>query len=247
MWRRARQTLGQAREALLELGRELVQPAGLALVLVTLVLITREALGHSSLLGPLWRWLAGLWPLFGQRLIQHQLIAVTLQLVVPALAIWLVHRRRLRDFGLGRGDLRFWLPITLLIFAVQLPVVGLYLARDPVYVRRYPSLGAARAGGGVFWIWESSRLLYMLSWEFLFRGYLLFALQPRMGHLACAVQMIPFALMHVVSNKPISEVYFTVGSGLLSGLFALIAHSAWPVILLHGVGAVLLDVFIVYR
>ena len=86
----------------------------------------------------------------------------------------------------------------------------------------------------------------MISWEFLFRGYLLFALQPTTGHLASVVQMVPFVLMHMVSRKPISEVYFTVGSGLLSGVFALLARSAWPIIWLHAAGAILLDICIVY-
>jgi membrane protease YdiL (CAAX protease family) len=245
-----RHVLDQARQALLQLGRELLQPPALALVVVTLVLVTRWALGESvgvALLRPLWTVLGALSPLFRLALVQQQVVAIVLQLGVPALVVWLVHRRRLRDFGLGLGDSRFWLPVSAVVFAIQLPVVALYLARDPVYVRRYPSLAPARQGGAVLWIWEASRLLYMLSWEFLFRGYLLFALEPRLGPLSCVVQMIPFALMHIVSNKPVSEVYFTVGSGLLSGVFALVSRSAWPIILLHGIGAVLLDLLVVYR
>ena len=241
--------LTRAREALVELGRAARRPGGLALVVVTLVLVTRHALGEppgARLLHPVWAGLAALSPLFNEGLVQRQLIAILLQLLLPALVIWLVHRKRLRDFGLGRGDLGFWVPISVAIFAIQLPVVALYLARDPVYARRYPSLGAARAGGATFWLWEGSRLVYMLSWEFLFRGYLLFALEPTMGHAACLVQMVPFVLMHMVSHKPVSEVYFTVGSGALSGLFALVSRSAWPIVLLHAVGAVLLDVFIVF-
>jgi len=239
--------LSTAWRGLVELGRACKEVGGLALLVVTLVLVTREALGDSQLLQPLWIALARWLPLLAEPLLQHQVIAVVLQLVIPVLLVRLVHRRRLREFGLGAGELSFWLPITAVVFAIQLPVVALYLARDPVYVRRYPSLGAARHGGMIFWTWEGSRVLYMISWEFLFRGYLLFALQQRMGHLACVVQMVPFALMHMVSRKPVSEVFFTVGSGLLSGVFALLARSAWPIILLHAVGAVLLDVFIVYR
>lgn len=245
-----RDILVRSRDGLVELGRELRRPAGLAMLVVTLVLVTRWSLTEpagAALLRPLWEALARRWPLFREGLVQHQVISIVLQLAVPALVIWLVHHKRLRDFGLGAGEPRFWLPIAGVVFAIQLPVVAFYLGRDPVYARRYPSLAAARQGGAVFWIWETSRVLYMLSWEFLFRGYLLFALEPSQGSLACVTQMIPFVLMHIISSKPVSEVYFTVGSGVLSGLLALLARSAWPVILLHGVGAVLLDVVLVYR
>ncbi len=86
----------------------------------------------------------------------------------------------------------------------------------------------------------------MVSWEFLFRGYLLFALEKRMGMLAVVVQMVPFAMMHIVSGKPMSEVYFTLVSGVLSGLLVLICRSVWPMVLIHALGAILLDIFIVY-
>jgi len=89
-------------------------------------------------------------------------------------------------------------------------------------------------------------VLYILSWEFLFRGYLLFALRERLGYSSCAAQMVPFALMHIISHKPVSEVCFTVVSGVLSGVLALEASSVWPVVWLHAAGAVLLDVLIVY-
>ena len=86
----------------------------------------------------------------------------------------------------------------------------------------------------------------MISWEFLFRGYLLFALEKRIGMLAVAVQMVPFAMMHIVSGKPVSEVYFTLVSGVLSGLLVLVCRSVWPIVILHTAGAILLDIFLVY-
>ncbi len=232
-----------------ELWTELRTQETMAVLLVTVVLVTRHALGTgpgARLLAPLWEWSAGLFPLMKHGLLQRQVIAIVLQLCVPVLFIWAVHRQRLRDFGLGLGDRRFWLPLTAIIFAIQIVVVVFYLSEDPAYVRRYPSLHEARQGGAVFWIWESSRVLYMLSWEFIFRGYLLFALARRLGLLSCAVQTVPFTLMHIVSAKPISEIYFTIASGLLSGLLSLKCKSVWPVVWLHAAGAVLLDIMLVY-
>lgn len=226
------------------------RPEAVALLLVTAILVTRHAFasGHGEdLLSPLWAALGEIHPLLSHDLLRKQLVAFALQLLVPLLAITVVHRQRWRDFGMGLGELRFWLPLAAIVLLVQLVVVGGYLAHDPVYVARYPTLREARAGGTPFLIWESSRLLYFCSWELLFRGYLLFALRPRLGDIANAIQTMPFTLMHIVSGKPTSEIYFTIGSGLLSGAFALEANSAWPLVLLHSAGAIALDAFIVFR
>ena len=237
-------------KALMVLFDEGRSEASLAVLVVTLVLVTRNALSGPRTPRVLQSW----WLLAAARLnmlaypvVQHQIIAIVLQFVLPVLVIWTVHRRPLDDYGFGLGDWRFWLPITALIFLIQIVIVALFLSRDPVYIARYPSLATARSGGALLWIWESSRIVYMLSWEFLFRGYLLFALFRRFGMAACFLQMVPFVLMHMVSGKPTSEVYFTLVSGLLSGLFALEARSIWPIVFLHGLGAVLLDLLIVFR
>jgi membrane protease YdiL (CAAX protease family) len=235
--------------ALVGLAETCRKDASLALLVVTVVLITRHALGSAkgaALLAPIWRALAAQLTFMQYPIFQRQVIAVVLQLAVPVCMVALVHRKGLSAFGFGLGDWRFWLPITGLVFLIQIVVIAFYLSSDPTYVGRYPSLAAARSGGALFWSWESSRLFYMLSWEFLFRGYLLFALEKRMGMVACVVQMVPFVLMHMVSGKPVSEVYFTVFSGLISGVFVLESRSVWPVVFLHGVGAVMLDIFIVY-
>lgn len=241
---------GRIWKGLGDLGRECLTLESLAVLAVTLVLVTRNHLGSQQgarQLAWLWSALSDQWLVFIYPLFQRQALAVLLQLVVPVVLILAVHRRSLRDFGLGLGDVKFWLPLTAVIFAVQIIVIACWLSQDPVYVRRYPTFALARGGGALFWAWEASRLCYMLSWEFLFRGYLLFALEKRLGLLACVVQTMPFVLMHIVSHKPVSEIYFTVASGVLSGLFVLLCRSVWPVVWLHAMGAILLDVFIVYR
>jgi membrane protease YdiL (CAAX protease family) len=240
--------LRRIRAALVGLLKECAGPESLALLVTTLVLVTRNALASTGYGWPdfFWSSLAKVSSLFEYRLMRSQVVAVVLQFVVPVGFIWLVHRGRLKDFGLGLGDWKFWLPITAVVFLIQVLVVAFYLSKDPVYVNRYPSLHAARGLAGVFWAWELSRVFYMISWEFLFRGYLLFALRKRFGLAAVVIQMVPFVLMHIISNKPVSEVYFTIFSGLISGLFALEGRSVWPVIWLHAAGAILLDIFIVF-
>ncbi len=231
------------------LWRECRTEAFVAVMLVAVILVTRHFLyGQANLSFPPWPlgWLGRQYELFRYPVAQRQVMAVALQLGVPLLVIVLVHRRKLKDYGLGLGDTGFWVPVAGVILLIQLLVVWLYLSKDPTYAARYPSLALARGGGHIFWAWEASRLAYMFSWELLFRGYLLFALERRMHMLAVAVQTVPFAMMHIVSGKPLSEVYFTLLSGVLSGLLVLVSRSVWPMVLIHGLGAVLLDIFIVY-
>lgn len=244
-----RAVLKRAWTLLRDLLRECRSQEAVALLAVTLVLITRHALAAPagrSLLAPLWDAIGRGRPLLGDAVFQSQLTAIALQLLVPLSLIYGVHRGRARDFGLGLGEPRFWVPLTAIIFAAQVLVIGGWLHADPTYATRYPTLTAARQGGAIFWAWEASRVGYLLSWELLFRGYLLFALARRLGLLACVVQMMPFALTHIAGAKPISEIYFTLVSGLLSGVFAWGSRSVWPLVWLHAAGAVLLDVWIVH-
>jgi membrane protease YdiL (CAAX protease family) len=242
--------LRRAIAALRRLAAECRRDESMALLLVTLILVTREALASppgQRWLAPAWSWLGGHLPVLGHRELQGQAAAVILQSVPPVVGTRLLHRRSLREVGLGLGDLRFWLPIAALILAIQVAVIVGWLSRDPTYAARYPSFEPARQGGALLLIWEGSRVLYMFSWEFMFRGYLLLLLERRLGMLAGVVQMVPFALMHLVSGKPISEVYFTVVSGLLSAVLVIECRSVWPVVLLHAGGAVLLDLCLVLR
>lgn len=244
-----REIYEKARDGVLALWKECRTEAFIAVMLVTVILVTRYyGYAQANLSFPPWPfgWLGGVYEMFRYPVAQRQVMAFVLQLGVPVLVILLVHRRRLRDYGLGLGDTRFWVPVAGAIFLIQVIVIWAWLSKDPTYAARYPSFRLARGGGHFFWAWESSRLFYMLSWEFLFRGYLLFALERRMGMLAAAVQMVPFAMMHIVSGKPMSEVYFTLLSGVLSGLLVLICRSVWPMVLIHALGAILLDIFIVY-
>ena len=63
----------------------------------------------------------------------------------------------------------------------------------------------------------------MFSWEFFFRGFMLFGLEKRFGNYSLLIQTIPFAALH--NRKPIAEAMGSIVAGLLLGVVALETRS----------------------
>ena len=73
--------------------------------------------------------------------------------------------------------------------------------------------------------------VYMFSWEFIFRGFMLFGLKDRFGSLAIWIQAIPFAIMHL--GKPELETLSTVFGGAAFGYIDLESRSVFPSVVIH--------------
>jgi membrane protease YdiL (CAAX protease family) len=73
--------------------------------------------------------------------------------------------------------------------------------------------------------------LSLVGWEFLFRGFLLFALAALMGPTAIVAQAVPFALAHF--GKPELETITTVIGGSLFGWVAWRTRSVVYPYLIH--------------
>lgn len=160
-----------------------------------------------------------------------------------------------RRYGLGLGDWRAGLKLSLLFLAVMAPVVWI-ASGFPMFKGAYPLAGqhaymlrpSAAAGSKamelslwLFVLYEAAYFLYFVGWEFLFRGWMLNGLLPRFGRGgAILIQTIPFALMHL--GKPEAEALGSIVAGIALGVLALRTRSFWYGALLHGVIAVYMDV-----
>jgi membrane protease YdiL (CAAX protease family) len=71
----------------------------------------------------------------------------------------------------------------------------------------------------------------MFAWEFFFRAFTLFGLEPAFGEMAIYVQMIPFAIAHV--GKPEVETLSSIAGGILIGYIVRRCRSFWPAFILH--------------
>lgn len=137
-------------------------------------------------------------------------------------------------WGLGRGDLGWWLkPVAALIVTI-LVAMPLVCWAFPEFASFYPRYRPGRTDLGLLLQYQLAMGAYMFCWEFFFRGFMLFGLARHLGALpAILLQASPFFLLHV--DKPEPELVSSWFGGLLMGWLCLRARCMWPSFLLHWV------------
>jgi membrane protease YdiL (CAAX protease family) len=153
-----------------------------------------------------------------------------LYLLVPMLIILLVFRESPLRYGLSAGRWREGL-LWVAGGGVLIAGVARLLWSLPDFRVYYIAYQSVRNPGGNFWIGTGLSGLQMFAWEFLFRGFLLFALAERFGPEAIWIQAVPFALAHF--GKPEWETYSSIVGGVLSGWIAYRVRSFYPSWLIH--------------
>jgi len=150
-----------------------------------------------------------------------------------------------RNSGFRVRTLEPWWVWIAVIFLIMVPII-IATASSDVFRRNYPYLLQLRITKAMrlFIVYELIRGVYMLSWEYLFRGFMINALRDKFGQYSIFLQMIPYVMLH--STKPSLELYYTVPSALLLGLLAYRSRSIWPGFILHFSGAVFFDFIALY-
>ncbi len=158
--------------------------------------------------------------------------------------------------GLGLGDWRSGAKATVALLAVMLPIT-LVAANQTSFQGAYPLAGtegffrANPDGPSTFLLaqfvaYEATYVLYFISWEFLFRGWMVHSIAPSWGvGPAIAVQLLPFVVMHAA--KPEAEGFGSILAGLALALLALRTRSMWYGVVLHSVIAVAMDIAVTLR
>lgn len=145
--------------------------------------------------------------------------------VLPILTILIFLRKNPLDFGLRIGDYKVWIPYVVIFLIIAVPV--LYFTSDMSSVQGY-----YRTHRGFDFLTYALQMgVYMLGWEFLFRGFMLFGLKDKFKEGSIIVQMIPFVLLHI--GKPEIETISTIFTGLLWGYIAYHGKSFWPAYIMH--------------
>ena len=183
---------------------------------------------HAPFRSPAWRQLLARLGASADQLAvlhNHTWDGVLFFLVIPLVAILALRDNPLR-WGLGLGRWRWTLGLTGIGAAGA--ALLLYVAvRMPVFQHYYRPLGPQDG----LWPWIGLFAVDMLAWEYFFRSFMLFGLEPAMGELAIYVQMIPFAIAHL--GKPELETLASIAGGIVIGYVVRWCRSFWPAFILH--------------
>jgi len=193
-------------------GMDLDVRATVALVVVTLLLIVDAY--HSFLSG------AGVEGALRAKAIER----FVYYLIIPLAVILLLFRDPPSEYGFGIGDWRQGLLWSGSFIVLSIPLI-LAVAGTPAMARYY----SAYRGSGLDLLFTF--FLDLVGWEFVFRGFLLFALFRIMGPTAIVLLAVPFALAHI--GKPEIETLSTIFGGTFFGWIAWRSRSFVYPFLLH--------------
>jgi membrane protease YdiL (CAAX protease family) len=158
--------------------------------------------------------------------------------------IKLIFRESPADYGLQIGDWKFWIPAALVVGAVM---IGLSYpsSKDPQYIVEYPLYKGAGDSLQLFALHAFAYLIFYISWELFFRGFMQSGLTPRFGIWgAILVQVALSCIVHI--GKPDSEIYSSILGALVWGILVFRSKSIWPAVTTHWLLGISLDYFICF-
>jgi membrane protease YdiL (CAAX protease family) len=169
--------------------------------------------------------------------------AFALFLLVPLLLLKFLGREKLRDLGLGLGDVKFGFWVVILGWLVLALPGGISAGGMEDFCAEYPLAKLSVESGSRFLVYQLAYgLLYYVAWEAFFRGFLQMGLRPYIGDLAAIlVQTAASTLLHI--GKPLGETWAALLAGFLFGALMLRMRSIWPLVLVHWGLGLLTDVF----
>jgi len=193
----------------------------------------------------------------------YNLFNIALLLLPPLTWILLFLKREVSEFGLTPGNTKGALLFTAITIGVFTPICFLFFSKlhevQAYYVPVFNASGVLynlewRGGNLVGGQIDYGRVLYhetvmgmyMFSWEWFFRGFLLFGLRKIMPTWAAAiVQMIPFVILHL--GKPAGEFWSSIAGGLILVPVAVRYKSFVPCFLGHYALSVINDLAVLYH
>jgi membrane protease YdiL (CAAX protease family) len=152
--------------------------------------------------------------------------------VLPLIAIKLLFRESLLNYGLGiRGVVADW-PVYFAFACIMAPLVFVFSAEER-FQQIYPfyRIHSRDEVDRIFFRWEVIYALQFVSLEFFFRGFMVHGTKHRFGSYAVFVMVIPYCMIHY--HKPWPEACGSILAGVGLGVVSLVTRSIWPGAALH--------------
>lgn len=150
--------------------------------------------------------------------------------ILGALIIKLILKENLFDYGLIIGDYKTGIFYSGLFLSIMIIIIWFVSAQNG-FAEKYPHLQSAKSDWSIFLIFELGMLIYMFAWEFVWRGFMLFGLEPKFGFYSVIIQMIPFVILH--NGKPFLETFGAIWGGIALGVLALKTRSIYYCVITH--------------
>lgn len=150
--------------------------------------------------------------------------------VLGLLIIKYILRDNLRDYGFKFGDYKTGIKYSSIFIFVMVILIWI-ISASPSFAEKYPHFAEAKSDWSLLFIYEMGMLIYMISWEFFWRGYMLFGLEKKFGYYSVLFQMIPFVILH--NGKPFLETFGSIFGGIALGVLALRTRSFYYCVIIH--------------
>lgn len=159
--------------------------------------------------------------------------------VVPFYIIKLIFKENLSEYGALLGNKRLGLFFLIIAAFVIIPII-IIVSNNSSFTSYFPLMNSAVDDWKIFLVYELVFIAFIFSWEFIFRGFMLFGLEKKFGIYSVFIQMIPFVLLH--SGKPFIETFASIFGGLFLGYLALRTRSMIYGFLIHAIILIALDI-----
>lgn len=171
--------------------------------------------------------------------------AFVLMFFVPFIFVKFIFKDKLTDYGFKKGDTKFGLKFCL--FSIPVILGLMYIGSGTASIQvEYPLAKSIAGNINYLVIIEFFYLIYYISWEFMFRGFMLFGLEKKYGALvAILIQTIPSTIVHI--GKPFGETMGAIIAGLVFGYLAIRTRSIVYPFILHALLGISTDIFVILR
>ena len=220
--------------------KDFISFEGVVIISSTIILTTIVAFsGRLELLWPESISVFGL-NIPGFRIFAWMINQVILLLLFPII-ILLFYKKSPRAFGIQIKEIgKFWYFI--IGASIFIIILTYFVSKGSDFQEVYPMYKYGLQDFKLLLIYELIFLIYLFSWEFFFRGYLLFGLEKKFGNYTILIQLVPFVLMHFA--KPPLEIYSSILGGIILGVVALKTRSMVPCWILHLLFSLPMDFFV---
>lgn len=171
----------------------------------------------------------------GNQVLLQRLLGLLFLGVVSALIILFLPDKSLQEYGFTFQFIKLppwwsWLLIPLIL------ILGFYTARAPSNLKQYPQIRALAWTPGTLVVSSISWILFLVGYEFLFRGFVLYASLDIMEPVpAIALNAAVYAFAHFYKGP--GETFGAIPAGILFCYLTLLTGNIWCAVILHSVMA----------